>query len=264
MLMPHGDPVPPEVKPLRERERFGAGGPDVEVAVGRKLGSFPAAVRAVDEVAQFTLTGGFDLMPLIVSGFKGWGVPLLWRDGIWQDQQVRGGDGYQVERDPDGSYRFVFDYPTRDGQQQNLLVTRAECTTGIAAIHDTNGMVALRSAGEGEFHLKAPCLFAPGVNTVTGGAPVSEFRGAAREVRQVPISATLAAGTARVEILEYGPRTYRLRVEGGPLQISISQLGYGARYRATTNGEKRDVIAADGTVVLNIPAGQSEVTLEEL
>ncbi len=246
MLMPHGDPVPPEVKPLRERERFGCGGPDVEVAVGSKLGSFPAAVRAVDEVAQFTLTGGFDLMPVIVSGFKGWGVPLLWRDGIWQDQQVHGGDGYQVERDPDGGYRFVFVYPTRKGQRQNLLVTRAECATGITAIRDMNGMVVLRSAGEGEFRLKAPCLFAPGVNAVTAGSPVSEFQGTAREVRQVPISAALATGTARVEVLEYGPRTYRLRVEGGPLQLSIAQLDPGARYRVTVNGAKREVTAAGG------------------
>ena len=81
---------------------------------------------------------------------------------------------------PDGAggYRFVFVYPIRKGQELDLLVTRAESTAGISRMFDRNGELVLESDEEGDFHLKTPCLFAPGRNvqrTATGLAGIDQL-----------------------------------------------------------------------------------------
>lgn len=188
MLMPHGEPTPPELKPTRERrERFGMGLPRVtDVKVGSKIADFPAEVRAQDDAAQFTVTGGYDLMPLIVDGFAGRGVPLLWRGTHWQDQQLWGGDGYQVDPDGHGGWRFTFVYPIRKGQSLAFTVTRVECTAGISALRDVNGRLVVQAPSVGTFRLKAPVFFAPGRNTLDPLTGLVTFEGTARSIQQVP------------------------------------------------------------------------------
>lgn len=246
MLMPNSERTLPALKPEREREeRFGAGIPTAEVAVGTKLLDFPAVVRARDEVAQVTLAGGFDAMPLIVEGFRGWGVPLLWRDGVWQDQQAHGGDGYQVDADGSGGYRFTFLYPIRDGQSIPLLVTRASCTTGISRMRDENGRLALEAPAPGQFTLKAPVLFGPGRNDVDAGSPVIAFQGTATSVHQVPVAVSVPKGKTAVEVDGSGRA---ITLTGSPAEVTFQELAPGAAYGVTINGQQSRQIATNGMI----------------
>ena len=260
MLMPHGEPALPEFKPERERaERFGAGQPAVkEVTQGAKVADFPATVRAADEVAEFTVTGGFDYMPLIVEGFRGWGVPLLWVGGLWQDQQVRGGDGYQVEPDGNGGYRFLFVYPIRKDQEHHMLVTRAECTTGIARLRDVNGRPRLEAPAPGVFSLRAPVLFAPGCNTVTAGSSTIAFAGTASAVQAVPVAVSLTNGRAEVQIAEGG---MDLTVKGAPATISFRELAPGAGYLVSVDGKATRQVAVDGSLLVRTRAARCHITV---
>ncbi len=264
MLMPHGEPVPPATKPERERERFGANGPRVEdVSIGEELADFPATVRAAGEVAEFTLRGGFGFMPVVVAGFRDWRVPLLWRDGVWQDQQVHGGDGYQVEPDGFGGYRFVFVYPTRTGQEHRLMVTRARCSEGISRVFDLNGSVVLEAPRQGEFALKAPVLFGPGRNEVAAGSGVVEFKGVASRVRQLPLGVSITEGRGTVEILRWDEAGTELRTEGAPMTLTLSGLHPNAAYAVNVNGTERRVAARGGTLRVEAPAGESRVTVRQ-
>lgn len=259
MLMPHGEPSLPTLKPERERtERFGLGLPRVlDVSVGEKLSDFPATVRADDEVASFSLEGGFDAMPLVVEGFRGWGVPLLWREGVWQDQQAAGGDGYEVEADGQGGYRFTFVYPIRRGQTLPFVVTRAECSTGISRLTDRNGYPVLEASTPGRFHLKAPMLFGPGRNRVTPGAPVVEFEGEGGSVRGLPVSVE-SPGPTEVELDATG---LSATVRGGPAGLTFHELHWGGRYAVEVDGEAREVVATDGRVRIELPAAGGHVAL---
>jgi len=201
--------------------------------------------------------GGFDYMPLIVKGFKDWRVPLLWKDGVWQNQQSHGGDGYQVEPDGAETYRFTFAYPIRKGQQQNFLVTRAGCTTGIATLREVNGRLMIESAGAGEFTLKAPVLFGPGVNTITAGSPVVAFRGQGRSVCAVPVAVTpLGRGTTVVEMDATGTC---LGIKGGPVRVNFLELVDGVPYEVALDGKTTRQWAVNGT--LQVKTSRDDSTL---
>lgn len=261
MLMPHGEPVPHDVKPLRERKRFGMDGPTVaEVTVGQKLADFPATVRAEKDAALFTLAGGFDNMPVIVEGFTRRGVPLLWRDNDWQDQQVHGGDGYQVEPDGSGGYRFVFVYPTRTGQRHRLMVTRAECTADIACVRDSNGLPVLEGVGQGTFSLKAPVLFGPGHNEMTAGSPVIGFHGAAARVRALPLAVSVSQDRVTVDVNEEGTQ---VTTQGAPATITFSQLAPGAVYTVIVNDEQTRQTAANGFLEVETTAPETTIRIEK-
>jgi hypothetical protein len=260
MLMPHGEPALPELKPRRERERFGAGRVKVEVSTGTKLADFPVRVAAADEVARFTLEGGFDLMPLVVEGFRHWGVPLLWQGSLWQDQQQHGGDGYQVEPDGQGGYRFVFVYPIRTGQRLPFLVTRADCSTGISRLLDRNGDLALESSAEGVFTLKAPVLFAPGTNRIRAGSDLVEFSGRGRTVRAVPVTADLAGGEGTLEIVSWSPREVQIRTDCNAMRLSFGRLPPAAPCTVTLGESVRETAAdGEGTLVVAVPPGTTAV-----
>ncbi|HVK04073.1 MAG TPA: hypothetical protein VM490_11390 [Armatimonadaceae bacterium] len=261
VLMPHGEAVPPGFKAARERaERFGAGVPRVTATLGEKLSNFPARVRAEDEAAAVVLEGGFDLMTLTAEGFRERGVPLLWRDGVWQDVQgPAGGDGYQVEPDGRGGYRFTFAYPIRHGQKIPLLVTRAACSAGIAALRDENGALAIDAAGTsgGTFTLQSPVLFAPGDNRLAAGSPVVRFTGRAKTVRQAAVRAEAKGGAATVAVEADGRS---VRVSGGaPATLTFLRLPPGASVAVEINGNtEMRTVAADGTLRVEA-TGESSV-----
>jgi hypothetical protein len=201
-------------------------------------------------------------MPVIVEGFRHSSVPLLWKDGVWQDQQVRGGDGYQVEPDGRGGYRFVFVYPIRTGQEHNFIVTRADCSTGIARMSDSNGDVQLEAPSEGTFTLKAPALFAPGTNFVKAGEAIVAFTGRARTVRSIPMLAHAREGSVEVVILAYEPGSIRLKTRGGPLELSLHDANPGESFSAQVNGQRQTLSSRSGRVILNIDAPEADVTIE--
>jgi hypothetical protein len=250
MLMPHGEPTPPAAKPERERkERYGAGVVQVkDVTIGTKLADFPPRVRAADDVAQFSVTGGFDTTPLIVENMRGGGIPLLWRGEVWQDQQLVGGDGYQVEGDGTGALRYLFAYPIRRGQTHRCLVTRAQSSTGIARASDDNGRLVLTAPSPATWHLQAPALFAPGRNEVTPGAPVVTFRAEqTTSVRQAPLSVK-APGKVTVS-LDAGGR--HAKVTGGPATLTFHGLVRGP-YACVVDGARVTRQAVGGAVTTTV------------
>lgn len=261
MLMPHGEPTLPELKPVRERERFGSGRVKVEVSTGIRLADFPVRVAAAGEVARFSVEGGFDLLPLIVEGFSHWGVPLLWQGNLWQDQQQHGGDGYQVEPDANGGYRFVFVYPIRTGQKLSFMVTRADCTTGISRLADANGDLVLESLAEGEFRLQAPVLFAPGTNRIDAAVGLVQFSGHGRTVRAVPVSVTeLPEGRGTVEIVSWSPGEVQVRTDGQTARFSVSRLPPGARCEVLLDDRAVETTAdGGGTLAVAVPKGVTRV-----
>ncbi|HSV72326.1 MAG TPA: hypothetical protein VLH79_01035 [Chthonomonadales bacterium] len=259
MLMPHGEPAPPNLKPDRERRRFGAAGPRIQASIGRVESTFPATVRLDGGIAQVVMEGGMDLMPLVVTGARADRVPLVWRDGVWQDHQAHGGDGYQAEPDGDGGTRWVVLVPTRDGQKHNLLVTSVGATGGIASIRDENGRPVIVAQRPGRFELQAPVLFGPGRNRIVAGRPAVSFDGAGRVMRAVPISAEVQSGTATVEVLRFGTEGAQARVAGGPVRLTFADLAHGAAYRVRVNGHVRTERATDGRIVVDVPANGGSV-----
>lgn len=261
MFLTHGEPTLPALKPERERnERFGLVSPRIpSCTVGERLMEFPAMLRAQGEVARFSVEGGFDNMPIIVEGFRHWGVPMLWNGDLWQDQQAHGGDGYQVEADGRGGYRFIFVYPIRKDQRHELTVTRAECTTGISGLEDANGRPVLHSRATGTFRLKAPVLFAPGQNLLRAGDPIIEFSGEAQAVRAVPVWVSLGEGQARVDVDETGRQVI---LEGAGASVRFGDLARGREYTVTVNGAAQSMVASgEGELTVQAPGPRSSIVL---
>ncbi len=264
MLLPHAGPTPPTAKPTLERARFGASGPRLEsVSIGEQLSDFPTRVRADDEVAAVTVSGGYDQMPLIVEGFRSWGVPLLWRSRVWQDQQVHGGDGYQVEGDGQGGYRFIFLHATRTGQSHELMVTRAEHTAGIAKTWDANGRLALRAAGPGRFRLKAPVPIGPGTITVTRDAPVMVSESDAEQVAELPLSIEALGGEVVVAVSEWASERQVVAVVKGRARLACGGWRPGVALSITKDGRRERQVAPQGTVSLELAAGERAVVERE-
>ncbi|NLH97969.1 MAG: hypothetical protein GX446_00595 [Chthonomonadales bacterium] len=254
MLMPHGEPTPPGFKAERERVRFGLKPVTTTVTRGQKVSDYPPHVRAREDVAAFRLEGGHGDLPMIVDGFQGWKVPLLWMNGVWQDHQVHGGDGYQVQPDEHGGYRFIFTVPHRDGQQPELMVTRAECSGDIRSLRDVNGFLVMDAAASGTWRLKAPAAFAPGRNTVRRGDPAIGFTGAGTTVRQVPLTVEPEHEGVDVVVERWDVAGIALRCSRGAT-MTISGLRPGADYTVTVDGKSRVQPAPEGK--LTVKASQA-------
>jgi len=262
MLMPHAGPVAPTAKPTLERQRFGAAGPRIEtVSIGEKISDFPARVKAVDNVAALKVAGGYDQMPLIVEGLQAYAVPLLWRDRVWQDQQVHGGDGYQIEGGGDG-YRAIFLYSTRTGQTHDLMVTLAQHTAGIAALEDDNGRLSLRAAAAGSFRLKAPVVLGPGTVSLAKGSPVFLCTSEAERIGELPLGIEPTAAQAELTIEAWTPASRALRLNSGAARVRCGGWRAGAHV-VTVRGERREpAVMENGAAVIELVAGE-RVTVEE-
>ncbi len=262
-LMPHGEAVAPALKPERERRDYGIGagldgGPRItDVTVGEKLADFPPRVRAAqtadDEAAAFTFTGGQGAMPLIVEGFRGYGTPLLWRNGVWQDQQVHGGDGYQVEPDEKGGYRFVFVSPHREGQTHQFVVSRINAPAGVKALRDRNGRLEIELNSSGPLTLRSPAIFGPGQNTVSADSPLIGFRGQDVRVTQLPLEAKVATGTRRITVSQWTSQLIKLQTDGAAT-LTVGGLTDSRRYTVTIDGKPGEVVANDGRLIVEVKA----------
>ncbi|MBI2299549.1 MAG: hypothetical protein HYU66_11510 [Armatimonadetes bacterium] len=254
MLMPHGEPAPAALKPERERQRYGLAPVKVTCQVGERLEDLPPHVRAVDEVAQFTVAGGHGDLAVVADGFREPGVPLLWDGAIWQDQQVHGGDGYQVDPDGAGGYRFTFVAPHRDEQRHDMLVTRVSAPAGVARLADRNGRLVVEAAGPGGIRLKAPALFGPGRNRVTAGAPVVEFEGDAARAEQRPLSCEVAEGTVDCTVESWSAAGCVVRLSGAAA-LTLGDLRRGGSYLVTVDDQAADRVAPDGTLRIELARG---------
>ena len=249
MLVPHAEGTEPLVVPERERRYYGTAGPTLTVTTGRARRTFPATIEADHEVVAGTVTGGNSCTPIIAGGFDHWAVPLLWVDGVWQNQQSHGGDGYQVNPDANGKYRFTFLVKQRQGHPCNFVVTRAQCTTGISRAVDRSGYLELVTAAErGEFTLKAPALFGPGVNQI--GA-INEFRGTAKSIRQVPLKVTPTGNATTVTVNAANEQEMDLVVAGGA-ELEFQSLTPDTAYQLVVDGVEQ---------FLRTPANKRELKL---
>ncbi len=250
LLMPHGEVTQALHKPERERAHWALRPPRVaSVAIGEKVADFPATVRARQDVARFTVTGGLDSIPVVAEGYSASGVPLLWKGDVWQNPQRHGGDGYQVDRDPrDGTFRFTFVYPIRRAEEHAFTVSLLKVSAGaaVARLEDENGLpVAVfdRAAG---YSITAPQLFVPGENRVSANSDLVRASGRARELRAAPLRFSAqgetetrldiaAAGEGRVELKWQGPggrllvahrvpgRSYAVAMEGSPDSTRVAR-----------------------------------------
>ncbi|MCC7491609.1 MAG: hypothetical protein IT204_04650 [Fimbriimonadaceae bacterium] len=258
LLMPHGEPSPAGFKAARERRRYGLEPLKLTVKTGTKVGDYPPQVRASNEVAAFRVEGGHGDVPLLVDGLSGWKLPLLWINGVWQDHQVHGGDGYQVQPDGAGGYRATFIAPHRDQQAFEALVTRASCTTDITTARDRNGRLELLAGAVGDWTLQAPAPFAPGTNNVRPGAPTISFQGRAAAVRQVPLEIS-AAQPVDVSITGWDAQAVQLR-SSAAATLTVGGLRPGGSYRVTVAGQTSTRVATGGSLQVTVPAA-GEVSL---
>jgi hypothetical protein len=259
LLMPHAEINPPLFKATREREYWFERAPRITaVGVGTKRADFPATVRADNDVARFTVTGGLDTLPLVAEGFSAPGVPLLWKDALWQDQQLHGGDGYQVDRDPaDGTHRFTFVYPIRRTESHDFTVSLLKVRGAeVAGLRDDNGLPVARFTARADYTVTSPVFFQGGENRITAGSDLVRASGRTTELRAVPVSFTPATGEAVVRIAAASEARVDLTIEGAAGRLSIGHRAPGRRYEITREGHpgKDTLLATDQDLILDLPA----------
>lgn len=260
LLMPHGEVTTPFHKPNREREHWGERPPVVsQVTRGTKLRDFPATVRADNDAAAFRVTGGLNMLPLVVEGFSAHVVPLLWKDGLWQDQQQHGGDGYQVDAAPDGTFRFTFNYPIRGTEEHDLAVSLLRSGEAVSSLRDRNGLPVVTAVAGTDFHLTSPALFAPGRNEVARGG-LTAFSGRAKEIAAVPLTFTPGAASAVVECATWDPDQIALTVDGGG-RLEVGHRIRGRRYRVTIGAGEQTITADSDSIAFHVPAGRQKVRI---
>lgn len=255
LLMPHGEVSQPLHKPERERAHWSLRPPRVSaVAVGEKLSDFPATVRARDDVARFTITGGLDTVPVVATGFSAPGVPLLWKGELWQDPQHHGGDGYQVDRDPsDGTHRFTFVYPIRGTEEHAFTVSLLKLADGasVSRLADDNGLPVATFTRRAAYSITAPQLFMPGENRVASGSDLVRASGRARELRAAPLRFTAREGEALLRIAEATEARVSLVHTGAAGRLHVAHRVPGRAYRVAIEGAPGQTLAATRTAELS-------------
>lgn len=113
--------------PRRELLRYGNNLPHViSCSRGTVVSDLPVVVKAANNRAEFSIKGGKDLVPVIVTGLTDWRYPRIWKkeDNRWRMlSHARNWehDGYQMFVDEDGSFGAVFLVYT-DHQEQHLRI----------------------------------------------------------------------------------------------------------------------------------------------
>jgi hypothetical protein len=100
----------------------------VEVVTGRLQRLHPdIRIEAVDNAAEFHLSGGVGFVPVTFSGLgshAGWNLSI---DGKAFDQGVHGSDYWQTDHDPESrTWSLTFNLPAEDGNEPRLIRLSAE------------------------------------------------------------------------------------------------------------------------------------------
>ncbi len=125
--LPYGAPDD-AITPRRETELYPSGIPEVvSCAKGTVISHLPVKIKAEGNNAEFTIRGGKDLLPVIVTGLTDWKYPRIWKKekGNWRHlshARNNAHDGYQVFCDDEGTYGAVF-LVSSDEKEQQLKVT---------------------------------------------------------------------------------------------------------------------------------------------
>ncbi len=100
-----------------------------EVAVGESIpDSYMPKIKAENNTAEFTVSGGHNNMVVRVYGFDGWEKPTIEEkvNGQWVTYDVasvNGYDGYMVFYDGDGTYSYAFVVPMDNGAARTFRVS---------------------------------------------------------------------------------------------------------------------------------------------
>ncbi|MDR1523915.1 MAG: hypothetical protein LBS79_01480 [Tannerella sp.] len=117
------------------------------INAGEKLSDLPVRVKATGNEAQFSISGGENLIPVIVTGLTEWRFPRIWvqEGGKWRPlphSRNNPLDGYQVFCDADGTFGSVFLVPG-SLHEQKLKVTAGKET----ALPEKQMLTVVRDAG---------------------------------------------------------------------------------------------------------------------
>lgn len=234
-----------------ERERFCIDPPRVAaVHRGTKQADFPSWVRAQDGVAEVTLAGGTDWLPLIVDGFPDATPPLVFEyhhGWLLMDAQIRGLDYYQVYPSREGGCGFVIPVRTRKGQTHRVLVAQPRLGAPLVALRSDNGYPEIELASEAGFDVLLP-------HPVFGAEAVPEgdfyrSRGTGAVLRCAPM-AWEGEGGLRVE--EATPERGSARVGGAGL-LRLEGLLPNRRYLlGLPGGEHSQAADAAGRLTVRV------------
>ena len=114
--------------PRKETGFYAVGAPKVtNISIGNVVSDLPVKIEADDNEAQFSIKGGKDLIPVIVTGLTEWKYPRIWKkeDEKWRllsHARNSEHDGYQVFSEGDGKFGTIFLVST-DDQEQHLKVS---------------------------------------------------------------------------------------------------------------------------------------------
>jgi len=97
----------------------------VTAKTGTLVGTHPAVeIRAVENAAEFTLTGGLGYVPLTITGLTTPRVGVLAFDGVAVNQGVHGADFWQCDYDPEsGTWSRTYNLAIADAQPHLLRFT---------------------------------------------------------------------------------------------------------------------------------------------
>ena len=120
--LPYG-PLDNADTPKREARRYGVDAPNISISKGKVQSTLPTRIVADNNEAQFTLSGGKDLVPITVTGLTQWKDVRIWQkeNRRWRPlshARNTNYDGYQVFVAEDGSYGAVFLVPTNEEPQE--------------------------------------------------------------------------------------------------------------------------------------------------
>ena len=165
--------------PRRELQYYGQGSPRVTaVTQGQRVSDLPVIVKATENQAQFSLTGGRDLVPVIIKGLTSWQFARLWKKeaGQWRllsHARNTAFDGYQVFSEEGGTFGAVFlvhsneqtqslrvtvDQPVASGPKMALSVASVSTSRvpGISFVSGGDGDLLTLGYPENEGHGKQP------------------------------------------------------------------------------------------------------------
>jgi hypothetical protein len=190
VFLPYGE-VNGAQTPMREVVDYGTQAPRVtQVLRGEKVGDFPTVIRADDDLAEFVVQGGRDLVPVIITGLTDYREPRLWQksqDGWRAISHARAGqnDGVQVFCAAERQFGVVF-LVASDDTPQHLRVTLGQDVDVPARITVRPHRVR-QNPGESAALIKAPWMQASvrlrfpasigiGQDTLTGESVVPAWK----------------------------------------------------------------------------------------
>jgi hypothetical protein len=129
-FLPYGDPNS-AAPAIREARVFSEFAPRVtEVRIGMKENDFPVQIRATENVAEFTIEGGREVVPVIITGLSDYRWPRISRRGATGWDRIghlaaNPLDGVEVFAGDNGTFGVVFLVHT-DNTPQTLRATAGQ------------------------------------------------------------------------------------------------------------------------------------------